>query len=112
MYDYANKQFTLTQNSQGHASTQTVMQFGPQRNPWQATYSGDNTKIGQVLIQRGEHGDEMVYQAVTEHDVLVAGRAQVKVDTNLPVTMSLHWQWLTGDRSNGISTWVLRTSEG
>lgn len=106
--ELAGKSFELIENDAGLASTSTVMVFCQNSESCQATYSGPNMKNGHVIVS----GDQMLYHAISINDELSAGRASM---TFLPqsdggIEMRLQWQWLTGDKSEGVSRWRLLNS--
>jgi len=106
--ELTNKVLQLVENQDGLAGSSTRMIFNGSRSPYEAAYSGPNVSNGHALVF--ERGDklEMVYHALTVDGELVAGRAIVKLtsDNSDSLQMQLHWQWLTGDQSSGISSWT------
>ena len=104
----SNRCFELVENSDGHASAKTIMKFSEHTGPFLATYNGPNTIHGQVIVHISSNGStEMLYQSLTSDGQLVAGRAEVSLieDENQPATLKLHWQWLTGSLTHGVSVW-------
>ena len=104
----SNRQFELIENSTGHASAKTIMQFSERIEPFLGIYSGPNTIHGQVIVRTSQTGaTKMLYQSVTSDGELVAGQAEVTLheEVDQPTTMQLNWQWLTGSRISGISIW-------
>jgi hypothetical protein len=103
----ANRQFELVENSDGHASTKTVMIFSKHTEPFLGIYTGPNTIYGQVIVRTSSNGDaEMLYQSLTSDGELVAGHAEVSLqEDKQPAMMQLNWQWLTGSLTNGTSIW-------
>ena len=104
----SNRQFELVENSDGHASAKTIMNFSEQAEPFLGTYTGPNTIYGQVIVKTTPTGlTEMLYQSLTSDGELVAGGAQVTLheEDNQPATMQLTWQWLTGSLTSGVSIW-------
>jgi len=104
----SNRQFELVENSDGHASTKTIMTFNEQADPFLGTYTGPNTIYGQIIVKTLSAGStEMLYQSLTSGGELVAGHAQVTLreEDNQPATMQLNWQWLTGSLTSGVSIW-------
>ena len=106
--DLSNKWFELVENSDGHASAKTIMKFSEQSDPFIGTYSGPNTRHGQVIVRTSKDGlTEMLYQSLTTDDELVAGKAKVTLseDKSEKLVMQLNWQWLTGSLNSGVSIW-------
>lgn len=102
MPSLSNKSFELIENRGGHAAGSTVMRFDSSSDPNRAVYSGPNVKVGHAMVV----GDEMVYHAVDFDGQLSAGRAKITIIESAGETeMHLNWQWLTGDRSTGLSKW-------
>ena len=104
MEQLRNSRFQLIENPGGHVSGNTVMRFGDSTDPCIATYSGPNIVFGQVIVSE----DKMIYHALDTNGQLSAGKATVRLeraDNNAAVEMVLDWQWLTGDRSQGVSRW-------
>jgi len=70
----SNKQFELVENSDGHASTKTVMKFSEHAEPLLGTYTGPNNIIGQVIVRTSSAGQtEMLYQSLTSDNELGRG---------------------------------------
>jgi len=104
----SNRQFELIENSDGHASAQTIMKFSEQVEPFLGTYTGPNNIYGQVIVRTSSTGKtEMLYQSLTSDGELVAGHAEVSLheEDDKPAEMRLNWQWLTGSPASGISIW-------
>ncbi len=105
--DLSNKVFELIENEDGLAASKTKMVFDNSISPYRATYSGDNVHYGNAIVSASSNEISMLYQALTKEGELVAGKAKVYLtspDSQL-LKMQLHWQWLTGDMSSGISHW-------
>ena len=101
---FRDSSFQLIENPDGHAIGDTVMTFADSASPWIASYNGPNIVIGQVML----HDQIMHYQALDTSGEFCAGRAKVSylvANGNSPAQMILNWQWLTGDRSKGVSRW-------
>ena len=75
-------------------------------------YSGGTIRTGRVLACRKDESTiEMLYQCVTVSGELKGGRALARFgDTRDTLGMHLDWQWLTGDRSGGVSEWILESA--
>jgi len=111
--DLSNRKFELLENKDGLASSKTKMVFNKNSDPWEATFSGPNVFNGHVLVSKSGKQIDMIYHAQTPSGELVAGKAIVqltKAEKNR-FKMQLNWQWLTGDRSSGVSVWADKTSE-
>lgn len=107
MNDLAGKSFELIENNDGYAAGSTVLKFGASLDPYQAIYSGPNIKFGQAIVSE----DEMLYHALDSEGCMASGYAKVKFEGRGDNSeMILHWQWLTGGKSNGISRWRNITS--
>lgn len=106
----AGTTFRAVANSEnGSLNTETEMRFTSDDGIVVGTYSGGTIAAGHVLGKRlGESEVEMVYQGATTGGDVQAGtaRARFAVDEDDRMHMSLDWQWLTGDRSEGRSEWV------
>ena len=110
MLDLANRRFILQDNASGHASTDTVMQFGPNRFPWLATYAGSNVKQGQAIVGLQGEALHMIYHACNLDDSLSAGEAVITLtESTQPsqhsLVMQLNWRWISGNNGQGISVW-------
>jgi hypothetical protein len=103
----SNKIFELIENNDGLAAEKTRMIFENGTSPYRAIYAGENVEYGNVIVTTNNNTMNMLYQALTRDGVLVAGKAQVSMSAINPASleMTLHWQWLTGDFSSGISRW-------
>jgi hypothetical protein len=102
MPNLAGMIFELLENSEGHAAGSTVMTFAISDDPIRATYSGPNVKYGEAIVV----GDEMLYHAMDSKGRMSAGHAKMKIKESGSATeMILSWQWLTGERSGGVSRW-------
>jgi hypothetical protein len=104
----SNKTFKLIENKDGLAASNTIMAFNGNNSPYIATYTGINVQYGNVMVTTGNNGVNMIYHAFTSDNELVAGKASVYLSQGVSnkLNMKLHWQWLTGDLSAGISHWV------
>lgn len=103
----SNKVFELINNEDGLAASKTKMVFDNGVRPNRAIYSGENVLYGNAIVSSNSNDISMLYQALTNEGELVAGKAKVNItisDFKL-LKMELHWQWLTGDLSSGISHW-------
>ena len=96
--DLRNHIFELQQNEDGHACEATTMTFDGSIHPFRATYCGPNVDFGHAIVEN----DVMLYHARDNSGNLSAGRARIELQGS---TMTLTWQWLTGDKSNGVSSW-------
>ena len=96
--DLRDTRYELVENDGGHASATTVMSFDNSIDPYCATYFGPNITFGHVIVD----GTQMLYHARDKEGNLSAGSARVELHE---ATMTLHWRWLTGDQSSGISHW-------
>jgi hypothetical protein len=102
MFNLAGMIFELVENSEGHAAGSTVMTFAASDHPIRATYSGPNVRYGEAIVV----GDEMLYHAVDSKGHLSAGHAKLKMkESGSDTEMILSWQWLTGERTGGVSRW-------
>lgn len=102
MYDLRAMAFELIENSDGHATTSTLLQFDSSSGPYRAIYTGPNVKFGHVIVS----GNEMLYYAMDAEGSMSSGYAKVSFDVFEGKTeMILNWQWLTGDKSSGVSRW-------
>jgi hypothetical protein len=112
MADLANRSFRLLQNVDGQATADTVMHFGPERHPYKAEYSGPNITYGHAIAHDSGVTTKMLYHAIDLEGQLTAGKADV-ILVNSPVSplMVLNWQWLTDDRSAGLSIWQETTPD-
>lgn len=108
----AGKTFRAVANSEnGRIDTDTEMTFSADDGVAIGTYRGGTIAIGHVIAKHiGDSEMEMLYQCVTTSGEVRAGRAHaiLTVDDAQEIRMRLDWQWLTGDRTHGTSTWVLR----
>lgn len=108
MDSLANRKFRLTSNPDGLVSGETIMLFGPGESPFLGTYTGPETKSGQVVAAYENDGMlRMIYQSLTTDLKLVAGKADVSFSSGADgsVSMVLNWQWLTKGGS-GRSVWL------
>ena len=108
----AGKTFRAIANSgNGTISTDTTMTFvSEDERGILGVYVGGTIKAGHVVARRKDDGAvEMLYQCVTVSHELKAGRALARFIHTPDKTLRMHldWQWLTGDRSGGVSEWVL-----
>ncbi len=111
----AGKTFrAIANSSNGTITTDTTMTFVSESEQGiVGVYAGSTIKTGQVVARRKNDGTvEMLYQCVTVADELKAGRAVARFShaTDETLRMHLDWRWLTGDRSVGVSEWVLETT--
>jgi len=97
----------LIENEQGLAGSSTRMVFTNNSSPYEATYSGPNVSNGHVLASYIDETLTMIYHAFTAEGQLVAGKATVELSETSAgnLLMQLNWQWLTDDKSTGISKW-------
>ena len=102
-FNFSGAKFELIENQAGHAADTTLMVFKQSSSPFSATYTGPNVQLGQVIVS----GENMLYHAVDKAGQLSAGQAKIEMGENEEgsQTMTLDWQWLTGDQSGGISRW-------
>ena len=108
-FDFRNRTFVLRENDAGHAAADTSMEFDERTRPFAARYQGANNPYGQALVTQSASGEfEMVYHALSDTGELTAGAAKVEVVADSDgVVMTLHWRWLTGDQTQGVSVWDL-----
>lgn len=106
--DISNRVFELVQNESGLAANATRMTFSEHSAPYIATYTGANVLFGSVIVTSNNDETRMLYHALSADNELVAGEANVQLSLNEfnKLDMTLHWRWLTGDLSSGISEWV------
>lgn len=97
MNELRDQTYELIENADGHAEGKTRLAFSNSETV-NATYTGPNVVFGNAIV----HEAEMVYQALTVEGELNAGRATISIEDGILV---LHWTWLTGDRSSGVSRW-------
>ena len=107
----AGRTFRAVSNSNnGHLNSETEMRFTADDGIVVATYSGGTIAVGHVLAKRTSATElEMLYHGATSEGIHSAGtaRATFSPDSEGRLHMYLNWQWLTGDRSEGQSEWVL-----
>ena len=103
MQSLQSRVFELVENKGGHAASTTTIRFSNVPEPCTAIYSGPNISFGQAIVKDGE----MLYQAIELDGTLRAGRAKIaiKATDGNPREMHLHWSWLTGEKSSGVSVW-------
>mgnify|MGYP005989951659 CR=1 FL=1 len=103
----SNRKFELIENEAGLASEKTLMVFDNSSHPYKASYSGPNVKYGHIIVSTDKSETIMLYHSLSKDGDLAAGRAKVTLkEINSSTTeMQLHWHWLTGDLSSGISKW-------
>jgi hypothetical protein len=102
MYDLSAMDFELVENTDGYAAASTLLKFDSSSDPYRATYIGPNLKFGQAIVSEYE----MLYHAVNAEGIMSCGYAKVSFDVSEGSTeMILNWQWLTGDKSSGVSRW-------
>lgn len=104
--DLSKRTFELVENADGLAANETRIAFADGNNPFKGTYQGPNIVYGQVLVSDVGGTCQMLYHALTSSGELVAGKANVYFSGQEPLRMQLHWQWLTGDLSSGVSNWI------
>ena len=100
----------VANSANGSLNNETEMRFTSDDGIVIGNYSGGTIVTGQVLATRlGESELEMLYQGATAGGVIQAGRAHATFATGDDdrLHMYLNWQWLTGDRSEGKSEWVM-----
>ena len=109
MHDFNNKTFRLLKNSElGEVDSETEFRYSQTGDVVSADYSGGTVKKGKILaIHKGDHLD-MVYHCVTTEDMLKAGKAiaQISVQPNGKLMLSLNWEWVNGDQGKGTSTYL------
>lgn len=108
MESLANREFRLIANPDGHATGETIIRFGPNENPYLGTYTGPETVSGQVIAaSENDSKLRMIYQSLTSHSKLVAGRADISVmqSGDGAALMVLDWHWLTSV-GEGQSEWL------
>ena len=98
----------ISNSSNGSLDTQTVMRFVEDGEIILGTYGGGTILTGQVLATRNADDTlDMLYQGATLEGDIQAGRAVATfVDEPDGRHMHLTWRWLTGDLSEGRSSWV------
>ncbi len=103
----SNRKFKLIENQQGLASGDTIMVFDSTGLPYRAVYNGPNIEYGHALVSFEDEKLTMLYHSVSRKGELSSGKATITLSQNNSsnIEMQLDWQWLTGDLSNGISTW-------
>jgi hypothetical protein len=111
----AGKTFrAIANSSNGTISTDTTMTFvSEDERGILGVYAGGAVRVGQVVARRKDDSTvEMLYQCVTASYELKAGRALARFSHTPDKTLCMHldWQWLTGDRSGGVSEWMLEAS--
>ena len=111
----AGKTFrAIANSSNGIISTDTTMTFvSEDERGILGVYTGGTIKTGQVIARRKDQSTvEMLYQCVTVSQELKAGQALARFSNSPDKTLCMHldWQWLTGDRSEGVSEWILEGS--
>ena len=102
-----NKIFELVENQNGVADTQTRLAFAGSTAPYKAIYTGTNIVYGQAIVAAVNHEHIMLYHALSTSGELMAGRAVVELNqiSASELQLVLHWQWLTGTLTSGISKW-------
>lgn len=108
----AGKTFrAIANSSNGTLNTDTTMTLvSEDESGILGVYRGGTIRSGRVVARRRiDSTVEMLYHCVTVSGELKAGQALARFtsDSERGLCMHLDWQWLTGDRANGHSEWVL-----
>ena len=99
--------FSPVQNSEhGTVAATTVFKFKQLGKQISAIYSGGDVVDGHIIGQFISNDKAaLLYHNVTKSGDLQAGEAEA-IFAMLPdkrLTIHMNWQWLNGDKSNGIS---------
>ncbi len=92
----------MLENADGHAASETVLQFDDTNSPLTGSYSGPNVSAGHLLVQFQGDRTRMLYHALSDRGELVAGEAEVLLTES---GMQLNWHWVSGGEGSGISLW-------
>lgn len=107
--NFNNKIFSLVQNSaNGTATSNTIFEYKQTGNLVTADYSGGGVKYGKIIAKLENDTLHMLYQCMTNEDLLKAGKATAKVSLNpqSKIRLTLKWEWLGEIKETGISEYI------
>ncbi|NNF00007.1 MAG: hypothetical protein HKN25_13380 [Pyrinomonadaceae bacterium] len=103
------REFCLETNSKnGEVSYETVFRYSQDGELVTAEYGGGSIRHGRIVGRQTDEGNlDMVYHCMTTAGELKAGKAEAMVSLDRGrVRLDLRWEWLSGDRSSGTSSYV------
>lgn len=107
--DFNNKAFSLIDNSKtGKVSTDTIFKYSQEGNLVTADYHGGDILYGKIIAKLKEDELHMLYQCLTTHEELKAGKAiaQISFNENDKIKLKLDWEWLGSNGEKGVSEYV------
>ncbi len=107
--DINSKRFVTTGNEHGVSGAGTVFEYHVHGQRITGTYRGGRIVEGQMVGRvTGARTIELLFQCLTDDGDLLAGQSQGRVSRNARGLVELHfdWNWLTGDRSGGQSSYI------
>ena len=107
--DFNNKTFSLLENSQeGKVNSNTIFEYKQEGNLVTADYYGGTIQYGKIIAKLKDKQLDMLYQCITTEGELKAGKAiaDITINSNKKLELSLQWEWLNGSKERGTSYYV------
>lgn len=107
--NFNNKTFYLLENSEnGQVNSATIFEYKHQGNLVTADYCGGSILYGKIIAVLDGNYLNMLYQCVTIHNELKAGKAiaEISFTENGKIKLSLNWEWLGDKKEKGMSVYI------
>ena len=107
--NFNNKKFALIENSKnGEVNSATIFEYKQEGDLVTADYYGGSIKYGKIIAHLRDEKLEMLYQCLTNENLLKAGKAIAKIQLmkNEKIKLTLDWQWIAGDDASGQSEYL------
>lgn len=107
--NFNNKTFSLVVNSEnGQVNNETIFKYQQDGDLVTADYYGGSILYGKIIAKIKNHQLEMLYQCLTKHHELKAGKAIAEIDVTeqKKIRLKLNWEWLGDKNEKGYSEYI------
>lgn len=107
--NFNNKTFSLIINSEnGKVNKETIFEYKQKGNLVTADYYGGTIQYGKIIGVLKDKQLNMLYQCLTTHNELKAGKAiaEIAFTENEKLKLKLKWEWLDNNEEKGVSEYI------
>ena len=107
--DFNNKTFSLISNSEnGKVTNETIFEYKQKGNLVTADYYGGNILYGKIIAVLEGNYLNMMYQCITDKNILMAGKAKalISINESNKIKLELNWEWLDNAKEKGTSVYI------
>jgi hypothetical protein len=92
----------------GKVNAETIFEYKQQGDLVTADYHGGTILYGKIIAKLKGNNLEMLYQCITIHNELKAGKAfaEISLIENKKMKLKLNWEWLDNKNEKGVSEYI------